>query len=314
MHPDSAVDSSAAPRPAWVSLIVGIAASAVMLFPSWVGGGRLPLQNLWHEQTMPEDMPFSLLPLSQYYALSIFVMLLLGGVVAGLVVRMLRARAWPAALGVVLVHVIVAAQSFTVLAQGLGIADGSARSREMLYFGGMLGGVLIGMLLAQVGCWMASRRTLPLPALAVALSAVPAGSWIGFMIASFNPITGYPKEVGMVLRWVPAVIVAVALIWCGVRPLSRLVVWAVGLLALWVLPAVFTALSYALGMRVLQGDLREMAEVAAQIFPMALEVEVLPVGVALVIAVVATVVVGTAVRWKATASPVVERAERVETS
>jgi hypothetical protein len=33
-----------------------------------------------------------------------------------------------------------------------------------------------------------------------------------------------------------------------------------------------------------------MAEVAAQIFPMALEVEVLPVGVALVIAVVGTVV------------------------
>ena len=80
MHPDTAVDSSAAPRPAWVSLIVGIAASVLMLFPSWVGGGRLPLQNLWHEQAMPEDMPFSLLPLSQYYALSIFVMLLLGKV------------------------------------------------------------------------------------------------------------------------------------------------------------------------------------------------------------------------------------------
>lgn len=260
-----------------------------MLFPSWVGGGRLPLQNLWHEQTMPGDMPFSLLPLSQYDALSIFVMLLLGGVVAGLVVRMLRARAWPAALGVLLVHVIATVQSFAVLAGGLGLADGSAGSREMLYFGGMLGGVLAGMLLAQLGCWMASRPAVPLPALAAALSAVPVRSWIGFMIASFNPITGYPPEVGMVLRWVPAVIVAAALIWCGVRPLSRLVVWAAGLFALWMLPAVFTALSSALGMRVLDGDLREMAEVAGQIFPMALEVEVLPVGVALVIAAVGAV-------------------------
>lgn len=98
-------------------------ASAVVLFPSWVGGGRLPLQNLWHEQTMPEDMPFSLLPLSQYYALSIFVMLLLGGVIAGLVVRMLRARAWPAALSVLLAHVIATVQSFGVLADGLGLAD-----------------------------------------------------------------------------------------------------------------------------------------------------------------------------------------------
>lgn len=111
------------------------------------------------------------------------------------------------------------------------------------------------------------------------------------------------------LRWVPVVIVVVALIWCGVRPLSRLVVWAAGLFALWMLPAVFTALSYALGMRVLDGDLREMAQAAAQVFPMALEVEVLPVGVALVIA-----VVGTVVRWKTTASPVVERAQRAETS
>lgn len=81
MHPDTDVDPSAAPRPVWISLIVGLAASAVVLFPSWAGGGRLPLQNLWHEQTLPEAMPCSLLPLSQYYALSIFVMLLLGGVI-----------------------------------------------------------------------------------------------------------------------------------------------------------------------------------------------------------------------------------------
>ncbi|WP_313354169.1 hypothetical protein [Microbacterium sp.] len=290
MHPDAAVDSSAAPRPVWASLIVGIAASALMLFPSWAGGGRLPLQNLWHKQTMPDGMPFSLLPLSQYDALSIFAMLLLGGVVAGFVVRMLRARAWPAALGVLLVHVIATVQSFAVLAGGLGFADGSAGSREMLYFGGMLGGVLAGMLLAQLGCWMASRPAMPLPALAAALSAVPARSWLGYTIASFDPIYGYPPEVGTVLRWVPAVIVAAALIWCGVRPLSRLAVWAAGLFALWMLPAVFTAISSALGMRVLDGDLREMAEVAAQIFPMALEVEVLPVVVALVIAGVGTVV------------------------
>ena len=308
MHSDTEVDTAAAPRPAWISLVVGIAASVILLFPSWVGGGRLPLQNLWHEQTMPEDMPFSLLPLSQYYALSIFVMLLLGGVVAGLVVRMLRARAWPAALGALLVYGIVTAQSFTVLADGLGIADRSAGPREMLYFGGMLGGMLIGMLLAQLGCWMASRPTVPLPALAVALAAVPARSWIGFIIASFNPITGYPQEVATVLRWVPAVIVAAALIWCGVRPLSRLVVWVVGLLALWVLPAVFTALSNALGMRVLQGDLREMAPVAAQIFPVALGVEALPVVVALVLAGVGTVI------RRRSASSIVERAERVETS
>lgn len=87
--------------------------------------------------------------------------------------RMLRARVRLAALGVLLAHVIATVQSFGVLAGGLGIADGSARSREMLYLGGMLGGVLTGMLLTQLGCWMASRPAVPLSALAVALSAVP---------------------------------------------------------------------------------------------------------------------------------------------
>src|SRR5690606_35915719 len=100
------------------------------------------------------------------------------------------------------------------------------------------------------GCWMASRPVMPLPALTVALSAVPTRAWLGYTIASFDPIYGYPPEVGTVLRWVPAVIVAAALIWCGVRPLSRLVVWAAGLFTLWMLPAVFTAVSSALGMRV----------------------------------------------------------------
>ncbi|MFS2242740.1 hypothetical protein [Microbacterium sp. OR16] len=308
MHPDTAADPSAARRPACVSLIVGVAASAVMLFPSWVSGGRLPLQNLWHEQTPAEAMPFSLLPISQYDALNVFVMLLLGGVVAGLVVRMLRTRAWPAALGVLLVHLIATVQSFAVLANGLGIADGSAKSRELLYFGGMLGGVLVGMLLAQLGCWMASRTAMPWPALAVALSAVPVGTWLGDVIATFYPISSYPPEVWVTLRRMPAVIVAAALIWCGVRPLSRLIVWAVGLLAFWVLSAVLTPTGFVLGMRVLNGDLREMAEVAAQIFPTALETELLPVVVALVIA-----VVGTAIRWQLSASPAVERAERVDT-
>lgn len=275
---------------AWASLAVGAAASAFALFPSWVSGARLPLQNLWHERTMPDDMPIALLPLSQYYALNIFVMLLLGGVIAGLIVRWRSLRAGMAALGVLAVHVIVAVQSFAVLAGGHGLLDGTARSRELLYFGGMLGGVIAGILLAQLGCWMASRRGVLLPSLAVALSAVPVGSWIGVLIVSFNPIYGYPPVVGTILRWVPAVIVAVALIWAGVRPLGRLVVWVVGLLALWMLPAVFTAIGYGLGMRVLQGDLREMALAAGQVFPLALAETTLPVAVALGLAVVGTVV------------------------
>lgn len=276
--------------PVWLSLLIGAASAAVMLFPSWVGGGILPLQNLWHTQTMPEDMPFALLPLSQYYAINIFVMLLLGGVVAGLVVRaasrrrMLRAGA--AALGVLLVHLIVTVQSFAVLGAGHGIWDGSAGGREMLYFSGMLGGVIVGILLAQLGLWLTSRASVTPVALGVVLAAVPFANWIGTAITAFTTYMGYPQFVADVLRWLPAVIVGVTLAWCGIRPLVRLVVWVVGVLSVWILPALFTAIMYALGSRVFQGDLGMMAEAATQVFPQAVAVMWQPAVVALAIGVI----------------------------
>lgn len=282
-------DAAARP-PVWPSLLVGIAASAVMLFPSWVGGGRLPLQNLWQTQTMPDDMPFSLLPLSQYYALSVFTMLLMGGVVAGLAVRLLARRrplrARVVALGVLLVHLIATVQSFVVLAAGLGLTGGSPGSREMLYFGGMLGGVVMGVLLAQLGLWLTSRPAVLPVALGIVLAAVPFANWVSFAITSFTTYMGVPSPVAMALRWLPAVIVGVTLAWCGVRPARRLVVWVVGVLAVWLMPTTFTALSYALGSRVLQGDLREMAAAAVQLFPQALAELWHPAVVAAVIGVV----------------------------
>ncbi|MGF2949305.1 hypothetical protein [Microbacterium alcoholitolerans] len=298
--PDASVDT--ARTAAWPSMVVGIVASVVMLFPSWVGGGRLPLQNLWQQQTLPDDMPFALLPLSQYYAISIFVMLLMGGVVAGLAVRVLARRrpmrSGVAALGVLLVHVIVTVQSFAVLADGLGLTRGTPGGREVLYFGGMLGGVIMGILLAQLGLWLTSRPTVTPVALGIVLAAVPFANWIGAAIVAFTTYMGYPQFVADVLRWLPAMIVGVTLVSCGVRPLGRLVVWVVGPLAVWLLPTAFTALSYALGSRVLQGDLREMAEAAGQILPMAAAVLWQPAVVALVIG-----VLGTLVRMLATRRP-----------
>ncbi|MEJ1922530.1 hypothetical protein KHB019_001801 [Microbacterium sp. KHB019] len=262
-----------------------------MLFPSWVGGGILPLQNLWHEQTLPDDMPFSLLPLSQYYAINIFVMLLLGGVVAGLVVRVAGQRRTPAAaLGVLFVHLIVTLQAFAVLGAGLGLWDGTAGGREVLYFGGMLGGVVAGILLAQLGLWLTSRRSVGPVALGIVLAAVPFANWIGTAITAFTTYMGYPQFIADVLRWLPAVIVGVTLAWCGVRPIGRLGVWVVGLLSVWIVPALFTAIMYALGSRVFDGDLGMMAEAGTQVFPQAVAVLWQPAVVALVIGVIGVVV------------------------
>lgn len=295
MESDTAVAQAASAestRAAWPSLLVGVVASAVMLFPSWVGGGRLPLQNLWQQQTLPEDMPFALLPISQYYALNIFGMLLLGGTVAGLATRLL-ARRRPmrvglVAAGVLLVHAIVTVQAFAVLADGLGLTRGAPGARESLYFGGMLGGVIVGIVLAQLALWLTSRQSVTPVALGIVLSAVPFANWIGTAITAFTTYMGYPQFIADVLRWLPAVIVGLTLVWCGVRPAGRLVVWVVGPLAVWVLPAAFTALSYVLGSRVLLGDLGVMADAATQVFPMALGVLWQPAVVALVIGVVGT--------------------------
>lgn len=275
-----------------LSFGVGVAGGILGLLPWVIGGGMLPLQNLWATETMPDAMPFALLPVSQYFATLLFSLVLLGGVFAGLAVHVLARRrpvsAWPAALGVLLIHGIAAGQSFAVLADGLGLDEGD--TRVTLYFAGMLGGTIGSVVMAQVGFWMTSRRSVGVVSLGVALAAVPFASWMARWIVAFTGEMSLPSFVPTMVVWLPAVIVGAALVWCGVRPLGRLVVWVVGLLALWMTPALFTALGYGLGMRVLQGDVVEMAQAAAQVFPMALAEVWMPVALAAAIGVVGTVV------------------------
>lgn len=272
---------------------IGVGGGVLGILPWLIGGGILPLQNLWAAATMPEDMPFVLLPLSQYFATLLFSVLLLGGVFAGFAVHFVARRraiaVWPAALGVLLVHVIAVVQSFAVLAGGLGLGRGGD-SRVMLYFAGLLGGVIAAILLAQLGFWMTSRRSVGVVALGVVLAAVPFGDWVS---RCFVAVTGeaFPLVfLPYLSRWLPAVIVGGALVWCGVRPAWRIVVWVAGLLAVWVVPALFTAIQYGLGMRVLDGNIPEMMQASVQVFPMVLAEVWQPVIVALVIGVVGTVV------------------------
>lgn len=278
----------------WLAFVVGIVAAVVMIAPLWVNGLRLPLQNLWNSQTLPGDMPVALLTLSQYEVFSVFAAVLLGGVLAGFGIRMLfrwrPMRAWAAALGVLLVHLIVTVQSFGVLGAGLGVTDGTAGTMQLMYFAGMLGAVVLGILLSQLGVLLTTRRSPALAALALALSAVWIGQWVGTVIAGLWGIANYPTFLLPAMQWLPAVIVGVALVWCGVRPWSRIFVWIAGLLALWVLPAAITAVGYAVGSRVFRGDVAEMSQAVAQIFPQVLEIGVPQVAVAAAIGVVGTVV------------------------
>jgi hypothetical protein len=278
----------------FIALAVGVAAGVLGILPWLIGGGTLPLQNLWANNAMPNDMPFALLPVSQYAATAIFVLLLMGGVFAGLAVHLTARRrslaAWPAALGLVVMQLIAVIQSFTVVSNGLGLTSSLDR-RTFLYFAGMLGGAIVAMVIAQVAFWIASRRSSAPVALAIGLAAVPFASWISQAIRSLSGPSGVPMMVPTLLHWLPAVIAAAALVWCGVRPARRIAVWVAVLLGVWVIPALFTTIQYGLGMRVLSGDLREMASASGQLFPLALREQIVPTLVAFALAVVGTVAV-----------------------
>jgi len=287
--PESTTTARSRVSSAFVGLGVGIAAGAVGLVPWLIGGGVLPLQNLWATGTLPDDMPFALLPLSQYSAITVFVLILLGGVFAGLTVRLLARRrefsAWPAAIGLLIVHAFAVAQSFAVIADGLG-----GGRREALYFVGLLGGAIFSVLLAQVAFWLGSRRSTGAVALAIGLAAAPFAVWIRQIAVIVGGPSGISIPMTELLRWMPALIVGLTLVWCGLRPARRIAEWLVVLIGLWVIPALFTTIQYGLGMRVLNGDLREMASASGQVFPLALGVEILPALVALALAVVGTAV------------------------
>lgn len=245
--------------------LLGILAGLFGLAPWLITGAQLPLQNLWGTEVLPDRMPVSLLPLSQYELTTLVALLTAGGAAAGLAVRIWnparrRLAAWCAASGVLAVQFTAAVQSFTVLDGGL--ADGTMAG---IYFAGLLAGV-IGCIAASLAAFLLlSSRRRALAALGAGLVAVPATSWAAAWVVGVVGHVNVPVVVPTVARWIPALIVGCALAWCGLRPLRLAVVWLADLALLWVVPALFTSVSYVLGTRVLAGDLQEMLLMSRQI-------------------------------------------------
>lgn len=295
---------AALPKRTVLAGAVGVAAAVVGLLPWLATGGQQYLQNLWATEVLPEAMPFALLPISQYYLLAPLSLLVVGAVITGMVARTLARRsagrvvlgAWG---GLALVHLVAIVQSFLSLADGLGLGDRGGDSRAAVYFGAMLAAVIVSVILAHVGFWLTSRPSVGPVALGMVLSAVPFGNWVGSWSSVLFEAASIPDLLLGTLRWIPAIVAGLALAWCGVRPLPRLAIWVVAALTLWVIPALATALQYGLGMRVLDGNIAEMAQASAQLFPLALQVGWKEPLVALVIGAVGAVI-GSAIsrrRW-----------------
>jgi len=249
----------------WTSVLIGALAGLLGLAPWLVTGAQLPLQNLWAREVLPAQMPVSLLPLSQYELTTLVALMTVGGAAAGFSLRLCRplrrrVATRSAAGGVLAAQGAATIQAFSVLRAGL--APGSASD---LYFAGLLGGVVASLAASLVALFLLASRSPVRVALGVGLMAVPFASWAVEWFVNLSDVGTVPAVVPTLARWLPAVLVGAALAWCGVRPITRVLVWIVDLALLWVVPALFISVNYVFGTRVYLEDFDEMAIMARQI-------------------------------------------------
>lgn len=284
-------------RPAWQLLLAGTGAGVVGLTPWIITGMRLPLQNLWAHDVPADQMPLALLPFSQYALTLLLGMFVWGGAVAGLLARRepLEARARAAYLavaGFLLVVAIAVSQAALVVAGGLRADD----PRSDLYLGGVLAVILGSVVVGLAVLALLARAPRAVASSGATAAAIACGIWLNaVLVPPFGELASDAQLAVLgYVRWVPAVLVGAALVWCGVGGAGRVVAWLVNLLLLWAVPAGLTAVSYAAGSRVLAGDPEEMLGAARDVFVLALG----PAGSSLGYATVALIIglIGSAVR------------------
>ncbi|MFC5930766.1 hypothetical protein D6T64_13070 [Cryobacterium melibiosiphilum] len=269
-------------------LVLGLLAATVGLLPWMVTGMVLPIQNLWAIDVAADEMPITLLPFSQYTITLIVAVLVTGSAIAGGVLRLTRAQhprfAFAATLvGVLIVQVVAIVQTVVTVAGGL--AEGR---EETIYLAGLTAGTIAANLVGLVLLVLITRAPAAGALVAVSVAAVAAGVWVNGLIS--HPFGISATEVTMALlsvtRYVPAVIVGLAVAWCGFATAGRIVAAVVSFLALWIGPALFTGVSAAVGTRVLAAYPAEMLDYGVQVFVSALG----PQGTSLVFTVAAAVV------------------------
>lgn len=247
------------------AVLIGLLGGLLGLAPWLVTGARLPLQNLWGTEVLPDQMPLALLPLSQYELTTLVALLTVGGAAAGLAVRLWsparrRLVTWCAAGGVLAVQLTATVQAFMVVGSGLG-----PDPRSNLYLAGLLAGVVAAIVASTVALLLLAAKSRAAAALGVGLMAAPFTSWLGEWAGNLAGVGNVSPTLLTLLHWLPAVLVGAALAWCGLRPARRAVVWLVNLALLWVVPALFISVNYVLGTRAPERDPQELALMIRQI-------------------------------------------------
>ena len=240
--------SSRLPR----GLLLGVLAGLVALAPRLLGAGMAPLQREWLGPFASSGETFSLLPLGRFEIHLIVAIAVAGAVCAALALRSRgtpdpRTRRWAiAGLGGVLAGCVV--ESFAVLALGDVGPLGVATRHATLYFWALLVGTLAVFGLALGLLWWLTSPCVVRRTIAWALAAIPLAVWGTGLLLVLVPIQRLGALPWWLMRWLPAVIVGVALVRCGVRPARRLVGWIAALAVLLFVPALIVALASTPGL------------------------------------------------------------------
>lgn len=285
-------DTRAATRvPAPIAAAVGVLCAALGLAPSFAGGLQLPLQNIWEQDVLPEDMPLALLPLGQYDLLACMAMMVVGAALTGIAVRVTASRGralplWWAIAGA------GCTQAFALSQSAVAVSDGLEEStRATIYLAGMVVAVAIAIVMGFAVAHGVGRGGPAGAAIAGTVAAIALGTWITALVAEVSGPGSSPMLLLSIATWLPATITGAVVGVSGVATARRAVASATALALLWVLPAAITAVSYAIGSRIYLQHPEELLPAGLSVFTMAVAPESWTL-TRLVIAVAVAVAVG----------------------
>ena len=268
-HVDTPAPSAAAVK--WLTfawgLAIGAGSALVGLLPWLIRGMRLPLQNLWATTVDPEAMPIALLPFNQYSITLIVGLIVCGSAVAGLLARTLREQLSRRgfvgiALGVFLVQIGAAAQGTLVVSGGLRDGTNSA-----IYLTGLIAVAVVSIGVGALVMVLIGKAARPGATLGFAMAAIAAQAWLSSLVV---PPGTFVTQASMwwldLARYVPAIIVGVAIAWCGIRSIGSVMAAVGSLLILWIAPVALMAVSVVVGSRALAQQPDQMFDYGAEVF------------------------------------------------
>lgn len=284
---------SARPLSRWLLFLVGVGSAVFGLLPWLITGLRLPLQNLWAADTLPEHMPLVLLPFSQYEVSLIAALIVIGSATAGVVARSVRLRTPKGGLAMVVLGVAVV--DLVALTQTAVVVGGGLRDDSMsaLYLAALLACAGTSIVLGLGVLWLIARAPRGGAVIGFAVPALLSSVWLHALLSPQGPaFIGEPSWLFDSVRWVPPVLIGAAIAWGGVNTVGRVIAAVASLLLLWITPALLTAVANAVGSRVLARYLGEMLDYGLSVFGAALfepSLAAPPLVVAVVVAVVGLV-------------------------